>query len=130
VTPVETRVMSMICVRCPVGCDIKVTAEGDEVKSVEGNSCPRALEFARDEVRNPTRVFATTVRVSGGRLPVCPVRSRGPAPKSRLFDISREVAGLTVPAPVKIGQVILADACGTGVDIIASRDLEAREVTA
>jgi CxxC motif-containing protein len=40
------------------------------------------------------------------------------------------VAGLTVPAPVRIGQVILADACGTGVDIIASRDLEAREVTA
>lgn len=124
---VGTRTLSMICVNCPVGCDIKVTAEGDEVKSVEGNACPRALEFARDEVRNPTRIFATTVRVSGGRLPVCPVRSLRAAPKSRLFDISREVARLVVPAPVRIGQMILEDACGIGVDIVATRDLEAQE---
>ena len=53
------------------------------------------------------------------------VRYTNVFPKDRLFDISREVARLVVPAPVTIGQVILADACGSGVDIIATRDLEA-----
>ena len=125
----EERVLSMICVGCPVGCDIKVTVRDKELLSVEGNTCPRAVQFARSEIANPVRVFATTVRVSGGRLPVCPVRSRGPVPKDRLFDISRETARLVVPAPVAIGQVILADACGSGVDIIATRDLEKGEAS-
>ena len=125
----EERVLSMICVGCPVGCDIKVTVRDKELLSVEGNACPRAVQFARTEIANPVRVFATTVRVSGGRLPVCPVRSRGPVPKDRLFDISREVARLVVPAPVTIGQVILADACGSGVDIVATRDLEKGEAS-
>ena len=125
----EERVLSMICVGCPVGCDLKVTVRDKELLSVEGNACPRAVQFARTEISSPVRVFATTVRVSGGRLPVCPVRSRGPVPKDRLFDISREVARLVVPAPVTIGQVILADACGSGVDIIATRDLEAGEAS-
>ena len=128
-TVMEERVLSMICVGCPVGCDIKVTTRDKELLSVEGNTCPRAVQFARTEIANPVRVFATTVRVSGGRLPVCPVRSRGPVPKDRLFDISREVARLVVPAPVRIGQVVLADTCGSGVDIIATRDLEAGEAS-
>ena len=126
----EERLLNMICVGCPVGCDIKVAVEGAKVLSVEGNSCPRALEFAKAEVANPTRVFATTVRVSGGKVPVCPVRSRHAVPKKLLFDISREVARLVVPAPVEVGQVILPDACGTGVDIVASRDLKAEEESA
>ena len=123
----EQRTLNMICVGCPVGCDISVTVEGTTVLSVTGNACPRALEFAKAEVANPTRVFATTVRVSCGRLPVCPVRSRQPVPKQLLLDISREVARLVVPAPVHIGQVILEDACGSKVDIVATRDLKAAE---
>ena len=58
----EERVLSMICVGCPVGCDIKVTVRDKELLSVEGNACPRAVQFARTEIANPVRVFATTVR--------------------------------------------------------------------
>ena len=121
----EQRVLNMICVGCPVGCDLKITVDGKELILVEGNGCPRALAFAKAETANPVRVFATTVRVSGGKLPVCPVRSREAVPKGRLFDISRKIARLVVPAPILVGQVIAADVCGTGVDIIASRTLEA-----
>lgn len=120
----EEKTFSMICVNCPVGCDIKVTVREGEVTGVEGNACPRALEFAKKEIADPQRVFATTVRVEGGKLPVCPVRSRGPVPKNRVFDISREVARISVQAPVEIGQVIVPDVCGTGVDIVASRSLK------
>ena len=123
----EEKILNTLCVSCPVGCAIKVTYEGDKVLKVEGNTCPRALAFAQKEISNPERVFATTVRVIGGKLPVCPVRSRGPVPKSQVFEISRAVAALSVEAPIEIGQVILANACDTGVDIIASRSLEAVE---
>ncbi|MBQ3455072.1 MAG: DUF1667 domain-containing protein, partial [Synergistaceae bacterium] len=99
--------------------------DSGEVVKVEGNTCPRGESYARSEVKDPRRVFASTVRVKGGKLPVCPVRSKTPAPKGKLFEIAREVAGVVAEAPVKIGQVLIHNVCGTDVDIVASRDLEA-----
>lgn len=114
----------MICVSCPVGCTLSVGVEGDHVVSVEGNQCPRGETYAIAEVKNPVRVFTSTVRVEGGVLPVCPVRSRSPIPLSKVFQVARELARVKLVAPVDIGQVIIADVCGTGVDIVASRPLK------
>lgn len=115
-----------ICVSCPLGCGLTVTLDDSgEVLNVEGNTCPRGASYARSEVSDPRRVFASTVRVRGGKLPVCPVRSRTPAPKGKLSGIARAVAELEVNAPVKIGQVLIHNVCDTDVDIVASRDLAA-----
>ena len=115
-----------ICVSCPLGCGLTVTLDDSgEVLKVEGNTCPRGESYARSEVKDPRRVFASTVRVKGGKLPVCPVRSKTPAPKGKLFAIAHAVAELEVNAPVKIGQVLIHNVCGSDVDIVASRDLAA-----
>ena len=115
-----------ICVSCPLGCGLTVTLDdAGEVLKVEGNTCARGDSYARSEVRDPRRVFASTVRVKGGKLPVCPVRSKTPAPKGKLSGIARAVAELEVEAPVRIGQVLIHDVCGSDVDIVASRDLAA-----
>lgn len=99
--------------------------DSGEVVKVEGNTCPRGESYARSEVRDPRRVFASTVRVRGGKLPVCPIRSKTPAPKGKLSEIALAVAGLNVEAPLSIGQVLIHNVCGTDVDIVASRDLAA-----
>ena len=115
-----------ICVSCPLGCGLSVSLDDSgEVVKVEGNTCPRGESYARSEVKDPRRVFASTVRVRGGKLPVCPVRSKTPAPKGKLFGIAEEVARLEVDAPVRIGQVLIRGVCGTDVDIVASRNLAA-----
>ena len=116
-----------LCVSCPVGCALTVEVEGTRVLSVEGNTCPRGVAYAEAEVSNPLRVFASTVRVEGGALSVCPVRSRAPLPLVKVFDVARELAKVVLPAPVRIGQVILPDVCGTGVDLVASRSLNRKE---
>ncbi len=113
-----------ICVSCPLGCDLNVIVDDDgEVASVTGNSCQRGMAYAKTEVKDPRRIFVSTVRVRGGRLPVCPVCSKTPAPKGKLKEIARAVAELNVKAPIKIGQVLIHNVCGTDVDIVASRDL-------
>ena len=112
-----------ICVSCPLGCGLNVTLNNGEVVSVTGNNCPRGAAYAKTEVSDPRRVFASTVRVKGGKLPVCPIRSKTPAPKGKLKEIARAVAELNVKAPIKIGQVLIHNVCGTDVDIVASRDL-------
>jgi CxxC motif-containing protein len=119
----ETR--KFICVACPVGCTLNVTLEDGVIQKVEGNSCARGSAYAEAEIANPTRVFASTLRIDGGALPVCPVRSRGPVPKNRVFEIAKAVAAERAQAPIRIGQVLLPNVCDTGVDIVASRDLAA-----
>ncbi len=117
----------IICTACPVGCFMIVKEEDGHVVSISGNSCPRGEEYAKIEMTNPRRVFASTVRVEGGALPVCPVRSKEPVPKDKIFEITKAVAHVTVKAPLEIGQVIIKNVCDTGVDIVASRSLPTKQ---
>jgi len=104
-----------------------VKEENGHIVSISGNSCPRGEEYAKIEMTNPRRVFASTVRVEGGALPVCPVRSKEPVPKDKIFEITKAVARVTVKAPLEIGQVIIKNVCDTGVDIVASRSLPTKQ---
>jgi CxxC motif-containing protein len=100
-----------------------VTLEDGVVSGVEGNTCPLGEKYGRGEVANPVRTFTSTVRVQGGSLPVCPVRSKTPLPLSKVFDVAGEVAKLKVESPVAVGQTLIENVCGTGADIVASRSL-------
>ena len=116
-------VKEMTCIVCPMGCPLKVMMDGNEVVSVTGNTCPRGKKYAITEVTAPRRVLTSTVRVEGGHLPLCPVRTRGDIPKGLLFDAMKEVDALVIQAPVAIGDVLIPDICGTGVPLVACRNI-------
>jgi CxxC motif-containing protein len=122
---VEQR--EFICVICPVGCTITATVEGTELIAVEGQACQRGIDFVREELTAPKRTLTTTVRVAGGVLPLVPVRSREPLPKGIVLDVAARLRKVRVPAPVAAHQVVLADALGSGVDIITTRTVPAVE---
>ena len=44
-------------------------------------------------------------------------------PKEKIFDICRAMRDVQVTAPVHIGDVILPDICGTGVNLVATREI-------
>ena len=118
------EIRELTCIGCPMGCQMRVTMEAGEIRQVEGNTCKKGDVYARKEVTNPTRIVTTTVRVSGGRLPVVPCKTGSDIPKDRIFDCVRALRDLTVAAPIHIGDILLPDVCGTGVDIIATADME------
>lgn len=111
---------SLICVSCPLGCPIEVEIENNEVVSVTGNTCKRGDAYARTEISNPVRSLTTSVKVEGGVHPVVPVKSSGPVPKGKMFDCMEVINSTSVKAPVKIGDVIISDILGLGVDIVAT----------
>jgi CxxC motif-containing protein len=115
--------MKMICITCPVGCRLEAVHDGPNVTKVTGNGCKRAMGFAVTELTDPRRMFATSVKVKGGIHLLAPVYTEKPVPKSLIFDIVKELRKIELEAPVRIGQVVLEDALGTGINIIASRDL-------
>lgn len=114
----------LTCIGCPLGCSITVSMNGSEVLAVEGNTCKRGSEYARKEVTNPTRIVTTTVSVTGGRDTTVSVKTGMDIPKEKIFDCVRALKGVTVSAPVHIGDVILSDVAGIGVDIIATSNVE------
>jgi len=119
-----SREYEFLCIRCPKGCRLKVTVEGDEVR-VSGFACLEGKKFGEEEVMNPKRVVTTTVRILNARYPRLPVRTAEPVPKDRIRDVIDALKGLVVEAPVRRGQVIVRNVAGTGVDVIAERDMEA-----
>ena len=116
----------LTCIGCPLGCAITVTMDGSTVTAVTGNTCPRGDAYARKEVTNPTRIVTSTVRVNGGIYPMANVKTASDIPKGRIFDCVNALKDVTVNAPLKIGDVVLSDVAGTGVDIIAARNVPAK----
>jgi len=113
----------LICVSCPVGCELEVTLENDEILEVEGNTCKLGLDYAEQELFDPRRMVATTVKVKNGYHPLVPVYTEKPVPKPKIFDVLAEIRKVEVEAPIKINDVIIEDVVGTGINVIASRDL-------
>ncbi|MDD4850766.1 MAG: DUF1667 domain-containing protein [Gemmiger sp.] len=112
----------LICICCPRGCHLQVDETQDY--AVTGNACPRGAEYGRAECTAPTRVVTSTVAVRGAAYPRCPVKTAAPIPKGKIFEVMATLDGLTLRAPVTLGQVVVKNAAGTGVDVVATRTLE------
>ena len=121
------EVKNLICINCPLGCPLTVTLDNGEVVKVEGNTCPRGEAYAKKELTNPTRIVTSTVKVKGGRLAMASVKTANDIPKGKIFDCVKAIQDIELEAPVAIGQVVLADVCGTGVDIVATKNVPAKD---
>ena len=113
----------LICICCPIGCAMTVEQSESGIK-VAGNTCKRGDAYARSECTAPTRSLTTTVKVEGGKAYVVPVKSAGPVPKNMMFDCMKVINEASVKAPVKIGDIVIKDILGTGVDIVATNNAE------
>jgi CxxC motif-containing protein len=120
----DFRTFTYLCIGCPLGCRLEVDEglDGDIVE-VRGFSCKRGDQFARDEHVDPRRLVTTTVAVEGGIWPRLPVKTAATVPKHLVRAVCSELAAVRVEAPVTLGQVIAWDVLGTGVDVVATRDL-------
>lgn len=120
----ETK--ELICINCPLGCPLTVFLEQGKVVKVEGNTCPKGQAYGEKEVTNPMRIVTSSVKVSGGCLPVVSVKTASDIPKGKIAACAEALKSVEAKAPVAIGDIILRDVCGTGVDIIATKNVKAR----
>lgn len=115
----------LTCIGCPVGCALTVTMEGKEVVKVEGNSCKIGNEYGRKECTAPMRIVTSTVRVADGETAQVSVKTATDIPKGKIMECIYALKDIQVKAPVHIGDVVLKNAAGTGVDIVATKECEA-----
>ena len=110
----------LICITCPRGCHLQV----DENLNVTGNMCPRGAMYAKAELTHPVRMVTSSVNVHSKTESRLPVKTKEPIPKELIFKIMEEIEKVSVKAPIKIGDVIIKDVLGTGVDIVATKNIE------
>jgi len=109
----------LICIGCPLGCELCAVLERGEVISVTGNTCKRGDAYARKELVSPERTVTSTVKMSDGRM--LPVRTKTDIPKAKVLECVRELE-----APVEMGQIIVQDIAGTNVPVIATKKMGER----
>jgi len=112
----------LVCIVCPIGCRLKVTGTPDDLH-VTGNICKKGIGYAYDEITNPTRMVCTTAKIKGGIHPIVPVKTDRPIPEKHKLEVIQAVNKLTLESPIKMGDVVLADLFGTGVNVVAERDM-------
>ncbi|MCD5414336.1 MAG: DUF1667 domain-containing protein [Clostridiales bacterium] len=115
----------IICIACPVGCKLKVKHKG-ELKGqwiIEGNLCEKGIEFAKNELTNPTRVICSTVKTTFKELPRLPVRTDGEIAKELIFEVMKEINAIVLDYHVECSDIVLRNVLNTGVNIIATMDM-------
>ena len=122
-----TDKLHLTCVVCPLSCGLEVTVSGTgaerRVASVVGSTCRRGADYAAAEVTCPKRTLTSTVAINGASVARLPVRTNSEIPRASIMVAMQEIARVAVKAPVKVGQVILTDIAGSGVDLVASCDM-------
>lgn len=113
----------MTCICCPLGCSLEVTQENGQV-TVTGNTCPRGAQYGEKELTNPTRTVTSTVRIMGVQNAVVSVKTASDIPKAKIMACMEALKGVEAEAPVHIGDVVLENVAGTGVDMVATRNYD------
>lgn len=110
---------NLICIVCPKGCHLSVDDENGY--TVTGNSCPRGAEYGKTELIDPRRIITSTVRLTAETARRVPVKTLQSIPKGCIMDVMKALESVDVKAPVSSGDVVLKDAAGLGVDIVATK---------
>jgi CxxC motif-containing protein len=109
------------CIICPMGCRITVTETAGET-AITGQGCRRGEVYAQAEVTAPKRVVTAVVGLKN-RAEVLPVKTAAAIPKDKIFSAMDEIRGIEVTPPVKTGQILRKNLAGTGVALVATKNV-------
>lgn len=113
----------LICIGCPLGCNLTVQMLNGKVMSVSGNTCKRGEDYAIKEMTDPRRIVTSTVPVKDGQLSVVSVKTASDIPKNKISECLAQLKNVEVSAPVKIGDIILENVAETGISVVATKNV-------
>ncbi len=115
-----------LCIGCPLGCRLEVEGDGHgDVVEVRGFTCKKGKKYGAQEHTDPRRTVTTTVAIKGGVWARLPVKTSAPVPKNMVIDVCAALRPVSLRAPVAVGSLVLGNVLGTGIDVVAARDMAA-----
>lgn len=114
----------VICIGCPMGCVVTAKKNGDGTLVLSGNRCPKGEAYARNEFTAPVRTLTSLIRIKGRKNRVVSVKTKGEIPKEKLAECMEILRNTEAEAPVRVGELLIKDIAGTGIDIVATSSME------
>ncbi len=111
----------LTCVNCPLGCTLTVDFNDVEVIKVQGNTCPRGVTYAKDEIFFPKRMVTSTVKLMGCEERIS-VKTSTAISKDKIFEVMKCIKETEVKPPIEIGDIIIDDVASTGVNVVATKE--------
>ncbi len=115
---------NLICIECPKGCELSVNIENFRVVEVTEHTCPKGKEYAISEIENPSRILTSTVLAEGLALKMIPVKTDSLIPKARILEAMEEIKKIKINKPVSVGEILVKNFLGLGVNLISTRQIE------
>ena len=121
----DTTTYAYLCIGCPLGCRLEVDEDSHgDIIEIRGSSCRKGDRYAEQEHTDPRRNVTTTVAITGGLHPRLPVKTAGEIPKDLMMSACEKLRTVRLEAPVRLGDVVVEDLLGTGIAVVATRDME------
>ena len=114
----------LICIGCPVGCLITAKKGEDGSLLITGNTCKKGEEYARNEMTAPVRTVTSIIRLASRNGKVVPVKTETEIPKEKIGECMKVIKAASAFAPIAVGDVMIADVAGTGVNIVATANID------
>lgn len=114
----------LTCIGCPKGCNLEIEIKDGKFIGVSGYSCKKGEEYGKKEFVNPTRIVTSSVKIIGGDLDVLPVKTEKDIPKEKIFDVIKELKNISVKAPINVGDIIIENVLGTGVNVVSTQAIK------
>lgn len=118
----ETR--ELTCIGCPIGCALFASVYGDCTK-ITGNLCKIGIEYGINEVTDPRRAITTSIKVKfdNGTTKILSLKTSKDIPKDKIFECLKEIRNTKVNRSFRIGDIVIENILGTGIDIVATREI-------
>ena len=137
---------NMTCIACPRGCrllvtysqkpadpktglnSVGVTKPGaiDEDPVITGNRCPKGIDYARQELKNPVRILTSTVATTSPGGIRMPVKTSEEIPKERMKEAMAVIHETVMSRPGIPGDVVIEDFIGLKVNLVATGEWDGR----
>lgn len=114
----------IVCIMCPVGCEVRAEVEDGEIIEIEGYGCEDGEEYAEQEIASPKRTVMSVVNCVDGNFPTVSVKTSEPLSKQNIEGVMEALSEIEVVAPIEVGDVVVKNVCGLGVDVVATRTVK------
>jgi len=103
--------MKLICIKCPKGCELDINND-----IITGNSCPRGIDYAKEELSTPKRTVTALAKSIYG---VVPVKTTIEVPKDKIFEVLEVISKIKLKE-THIGDIVYKNILNTGADVVVT----------